>query len=445
MNKLRNFLSLKSLLLLVIIFDSVIPLIVWPFGSDYFYYPKILIIYFAVLLGLIICYFSYSKRNIENKFPDELIWVIFFLVMILMSTIFSKYTEQALWGRPLRKEGALAFLSYFLILYFSFLSAREENNIKIIIRYFLISASIISVYAILQYIGFDPIPRDSIRKSWSFTSFATLGNPNFLGSYLSIALPVSMFLYLYDNNKIFPGLLFISSILIYSALLCAKSRSAWVGVIFSMIVMIALFFKPIIQKIGRLVVLLTTIVVVTIILNSVHNGTISAKFDSLISDYKTIISENKEKSTAGSERIFIWSRSMDYIFERPFLGSGPDTFEKVFKMSPEEAKYHFNSESVYVDKAHNDYLQIIITMGFPALLFYLIFLSIVIIKSFRNIRKNNYDIFTISLLSGIIAYVVQSFFNISVVSVAPLFWSVLGLLIAHNYNLNKLYINHGVI
>lgn len=203
-----------------------------------------------------------------------------------------------------------------------------------------------------------------------------------------------------------------------------------------MVIITIFLYKVIIKKYKKLVLILTALIIVSIGLNNFHGGSISAKFDSLISDYKTVISKSNEKSTAGSQRIFIWSRTLDYVFERPLLGSGPDTFEKVFKMSPEEAKFHFESESVYVDKAHNDYLQIIITMGFPALIIYLIFLTMVIFKSFSNIQKKQYDIYTICLLSGTIAYIAQAFFNISVVSVAPLFWSVLGLLMGSN-NINK--------
>lgn len=436
MLKINSFFSTKALALLIIIINSVVPLIIWPYGSDYFYYPKILIIYFVVLLALFICYMGYKNRSIDIKLRSEFIAVLLFLFLVILSTIFSKFQEQSFWGRPFRWEGALTYLSYFIILYLSYLCSYKIEYIKIIVNCILVSSSIISIYALFQYFGLDPIPRDSIRASWAFTSFATLGNPNFLGSYISIVFPISLFLYLWSSKRLSSTFLFISSVLTYSALICARSRSAWVGVAFSMVVIVILFYKVIIKEYKRLVLILTVLIIVTIALNNFHGGSISAKFDSLVSDYKTVTSKSDEKSTAGSQRIFIWSRTMDYVFERPLLGSGPDTFEKVFKMSPEEAKLHFESESVYVDKAHNDYLQIIITMGFPALIIYIIFLAMVTFKSFSNIQKKQYDRYTICLLSAAIAYIAQAFFNISVVSVAPLFWSVLGLLMGSN-NINR--------
>ncbi|HBM81942.1 MAG TPA: hypothetical protein DD426_14090 [Clostridiaceae bacterium] len=143
-----------------------------------------------------------------------------------------------------------------------------------------------------------------------------------------------------------------------------------------------------------------------------------------------MISKPSINSTAGSQRIFIWLRTMDYIFERPILGSGPDTFDKVFSMSPKEAKYHFGSQNIYVDKAHNEYLQIIVTTGFPSLFFYMVFLSIVYRKALKSLKYGNKNIYTLCFLGGVTAYIIQAFFNISVVSVAPLYWSLLGMLIS---------------
>lgn len=123
---------------------------------------------------------------------------------------------------------------------------------------------------------------------------------------------------------------------------------------------------------------------------------------------------------------------MDYIFDRPFLGSGPDTFDKVFKMSREEASYHFGSPAIFVDKAHNEYLQIAVTLGFPALIFYVSFLFMIIIKSVKIILCCKNNTITLCIFAGFLAYIIQAFFNISVVSVAPVYWSVTGLLIMSN-------------
>jgi O-antigen ligase len=76
-----------------------------------------------------------------------------------------------------------------------------------------------------------------------------------------------------------------------------------------------------------------------------------------------------------------------------------------------------------IKKAHNEYIQIAVTIGVPALLTYLLLISFIFHNAIRAIKvstpKDNLVIF--GLLSAIMGYLVQAFFNISVVPVAPLF------------------------
>lgn len=422
----------RLVLYIVIIINSIVPLIIWPFGEDYFYYPKIVLIYILIILEIIIVFILYKKNSIKLKFSTELIPLILFGVMIILSAAYSQYKGQAFWGRPFRHEGAVAYISYFVIAYFSFVCVNSIDDAKIIIKFIMVSASIISIYGICQYLGADILQRDEIRKDWSFTSFATLGNPNFLGSYLSLLFPIAVCLYLNSKNKIAKYTLLILNLLLFSALICTRTRSAWVGTVFSLFFIGIMFLKRIMNFKYKIIVILISLAALTYTLDTTHNGMISAKFNSLVADYNAIVNKDQYRSNIGSQRIFIWTRTMDYMFERPILGSGPDTFDKVFSMSSEEAVHHFGSSEVYVDKAHNEYLQILVTMGFPALIFYIIFLFMLFIKSnFTVFRKGN-NLYTVSLFSGIIAYIVQGFFNISVVSVAPVYWSIIGILLGIN-------------
>jgi putative inorganic carbon (HCO3(-)) transporter len=91
------------------------------------------------------------------------------------------------------------------------------------------------------------------------------------------------------------------------------------------------------------------------------------------------------------------------------------------------------------DKAHNEYLQIAYASGIPALLVYLSLVFTVIKTSFKNLNNNP---LMIPLLCGVIGYLVQAFFNISVVSVAYIYWIFLGALMhmATNEENNKVNI-----
>ena len=77
------------------------------------------------------------------------------------------------------------------------------------------------------------------------------------------------------------------------------------------------------------------------------------------------------------------------------------------------------------DKAHNEYLHIAATNGIPALGIYLVFLGLIIMPRISIMFK---DKITFIFLLCIFSYLVQAFFNISTIGVAPLFWMILGLI-----------------
>ena len=81
----------------------------------------------------------------------------------------------------------------------------------------------------------------------------------------------------------------------------------------------------------------------------------------------------------------------------------------------------------YLDKAHNELIHILITMGLPVLLCYIALYIFVLRDLFRKIKKGTNKTVDITLLLLITGYFVQAMFNISVLDVAPYFWIMLGL------------------
>lgn len=86
-----------------------------------------------------------------------------------------------------------------------------------------------------------------------------------------------------------------------------------------------------------------------------------------------------------------------------------------------------------IDKAHNEYLQIAATLGIPALAIYSIFICMIIFPKLPKIFKQEYSLL---ILSVIINYLTQAFFNISTIGIAPLFWFALGIANNKNFNYN---------
>lgn len=146
----------------------------------------------------------------------------------------------------------------------------------------------------------------------------------------------------------------------------------------------------------------------------------------------------KGKEKLGSSRGYIWSRSIPLLKNCLFVGKGPDTFMLYFPQNDLIGKYYaFENPNILVDKPHNLYLGIALNNGLIALCAFILIMFIYIVDSFRLYAlKKKYvfpEIFGISIFLGVIGYLAAGMFNDSIISVAPIFWIVLGVGIAINY------------
>jgi hypothetical protein len=146
----------------------------------------------------------------------------------------------------------------------------------------------------------------------------------------------------------------------------------------------------------------------------------------------------KGKEQLGSARGYIWSRTLPMVVGHLLLGAGPDTFVLYFPQNDLLGKYWaYGTANMIVDKPHNLYLQIWFGAGGITLLAFLTIVILYLVDSFRLYAlKKQYQmkqIFGIALCLGVVGYLCAGMFNDSVISVAPVFWIILGVGIAVNY------------
>ncbi len=101
------------------------------------------------------------------------------------------------------------------------------------------------------------------------------------------------------------------------------------------------------------------------------------------------------------------------------------------------------SPGILVDKPHNMYLQIAINTGVLSLLALLALWGGYFIEGVRLYFKADYSRWEervgVAILGCVVAYLVTGVFNDSVVSVAPVFWILLGIGISMNHKIKNNY------
>jgi O-antigen ligase len=149
------------------------------------------------------------------------------------------------------------------------------------------------------------------------------------------------------------------------------------------------------------------------------------------------------KELLGSSRGYIWSRAIPLLKHTLFVGNGPDTFAAYFPQNDFVGKFYAYNGDMWqvVDKPHDLYLQVGLNTGVISLLALVSLFIAYFVRSTRLYIKNDYSDFIsragVAIFVAVCGYLGAAFFNDSLVSVAPVFWILLGLGISVNYMLEQ--------
>ena len=348
---------------------------------------------------------TFMENTLENKI------LIGYIIITTLSVVFSINWQVSLFGSVYRYDGLVAFYLYV----FAYLIARNGKKItKVIFPLLTITSVLIAIYGILQFYKIDPVPLKYYAMKWEGLAFSTMGNPNFLGSYLVLSIPMPIYLYFYKSKW-------------YGLLAYAILFLAWIGAFIGLVAFLILhgisqrFTKREVLKV--LAVVLTTIAMIGFF--TVTSGDeFFTRILAIFIDISSLIKNDYSEYLGGAYRVYVWGKVIQLIMMRPLFGYGLDTMyiamEKNFK---EVITQDFGKYKNW-DKAHNEYLNIGVSSGVFAVAAYLLFIFFVLKKAIRKMRSNPAYV---PFIAAIIGYLVQAFFNIQVVMVYYVFFAYLGI------------------
>jgi len=408
----------------IMIIIAVTPFMYFPNEISYSSLPRFLFLLLLTVVISITMLLRKSKEDYPTIFEDKLL--LLYLLLIMLSTTFSNNRLYSLIGYSNRFEGLITLIMYFFVFFITY--RNFEFSYKYF-RVFIISTILLSLYGIIQYFGYDPMPQELARVTFVERGHSTFGNPNFYGTYLTLVLPIAAFAYLKTGSLIY----LISSALVYFSLLTSFTRSGWVGSFFAFGIVL---FTAVIKKFNRkyIFLLITILLVITAVVEIESEGRVIVRLLSIAEDAGKVFEQADGYEDAGANRIFIWKRVIPLILERPLLGFGPETLGELFsERHMDEVMEEYGREIIF-DKAHNEYLHIAVTTGIPSLIIYLIFVFSILKRAYRYRNKN---IMIIPLMASIIGYLIQAFFNLSIITVAYIYWALLGILLRLSLDAEK--------
>ena len=175
-----------------------------------------------------------------------------------------------------------------------------------------------------------------------------------------------------------------------------------------------------------------------------QNGLMMAGSSSVLrkTDYPDKLDIFDGRERFASSRGYIWSRTIPMLKDTMLIGHGPDTYAIEFPQYDYVGKLNaFPNHRMIVDKPHNMYLQIGVNTGVISLLALLALYLMYFIDSMKIYFKRDINSFLeyvgVGAFVGIMAYLAAGMFNDQIISVAPLFYSMVGMGLAVNRLLKK--------
>lgn len=445
-SSLKTF-PLDSLIWILINLTLIVtPLFLLPYLIPSTTFPKFFI--FSSLTQILFFFFLLKLFLEKTSFSfSPFSYFLFALALVaILSTLFSPHPFTSFWGNYHRSDGLICFLGYLFFAFLTFaLSLTPEQKLTLM-KTLSASGFLVSFFGLAQHWGYiiPHFSRDSYRVS------STLGNPDFLGSFLVLTLPLTLSLALYFGGSESPPnrknfyIFSLASATQLTALYLTYTRAAWIGAFLSFPFITFYLFKAIQEKrIEKAVVaqVLLIIVFFQIVyflaapylarqLPEFPYGFEDETYDFLTNFKSPFLFRFVSIPQAAVERFALYRQALKVIENRSFSGTGLDTYHFFSARYNRLFKPLEKMTMMLSDRPHNDFLQVAANLGSTGLLVYLsliIFTFFTGLKALKNSRWPN-QLLLASLLTGFGGYFIQNQFSFSIIPTALFFMVCLALI-----------------
>ena len=541
-------------------------------AADYFLYYKqwTFTAISGILLIITLLRACISKRTL--KFKPIFIPLFLYAACTILSTVFSEYKSFAVSGIYEQFENVFCLLGYVLVVYYIYITIETKEEVQMIINALAIGSLLIGLIGAFQSFGYNIFNTDfgknilfgtsNVDITFAFEetqAFATLYNPNYLGVYTCMIIPIFTVLLFFSHKwseRILYSLVVITNIL---SLFGSRSKTGFISIIVAFLFLILFIRKFLIKKWFITVPVVAVLCAAFIFVNHANNN---AYINSILSVFKSngteaplsnvatmdgaacityngktfyinMITENnsiwfncwdetgdtiellvnedstyytfdnealaglyvypvmygdllsfsvningydwcftnqtednsyyyinvygklckldpetefekafpKKYDSIATGRGYLWSSSIPLLKENIILGSGPDSFVFEFPHDDYVGLYNNGFGLQLLTKPHSLYIQMGVQTGVVSLIAFLVFYlmyAVSCVKLYFKADLNSGLVHVgIALFMGTISYMVSGITNDSSITIAPVFWVIIGTGIVVNTLLKK--------
>lgn len=546
---------------------------------DFFLYYKSKVL---LVLGVFLCCSMAARKfqDIREVISDKKTWLSLsgaglFLLCSFLSIFASASISDAFWGGYEQWEGFSVLLIYVILFLFGYASLKEEEDFRFVYAFLAGGALIVGLLGAFQAFGFDYVKTkgmyailtsmEAAVKGTEFDlsfekgmAYSTLYNPNYVGSYTALLLPVLIGVCIYARKIWVRMVAGVAAISLIIALVASSSFAGVLGIGVSAFILF-IFLLPVWKRHIRTgCIVLCGLILTVIVIGVWRPGPVQSVFERLtrtdqataghaiegmglkdntltitaasgkkvkmqigydfvfryqfaeenfapasyqefndayntvqinLTETESISASTLDSAQTGEEmrmfqimdgqnqylfvlqkgvlqhynkfgriakleevenigfegnmqfatgRGYIWSRTFPLLPKHILLGCGPDNFVYEFPNYDYVGKQNYGFGTQLITKPHNMYLQIWVQDGLLALIGLLVLVGAYVVDVFRTYffreRKGYLAGMGICTFLGIVGYMAVGMANDSTITVAPLFWGLLGIGFALNRN-----------
>lgn len=393
---------------------TVVSLLITPFSFDPLNVSK-----FAILIIVGFSIYSLILTNQEmlkdNRYNFILFASLAFSILGFISLVATRANLlQQFFGAAGRHTGFLTYSALTGILLGATFIA-DKKLMERITKFLFVSGVISLTYGLIQVFNLDPL-------NWT-NSFSPvigfLGNPNFQSSFMAITATSVFSLILKTSVKLTWKLAYCVYILL-ALFSIYKSNSQQGFLVFGAGFFVVLLFWIKGKSQSKALISTYLLVSIAVAFATVLDILQKAPWSSVL--YKESVSNRGDMWRAG------WRMTLDH----PIFGVGFDNYGDWYRRYRDTAAISARGVDTISNTAHNVFLDISSSGGFPLLIAYLLILGITIRAAFKLfVRTKSFDAPLAGIIGAWFAYIAQSLISINQIGLAVWGWVFSGAIIGY--------------
>ncbi len=411
-DKLIWFTLLTSVILVPLFFTTA--------NTELFEVPKMFIVYLSAVLLLTLTSLKFILSG-KLEIPKSLVFysLAAFVAIQVASTFTSIDKFTSVFGYPTRLNGGLLSSFAYLIIFTSALINLNFQKAQKLLLAMIASAFAVALWGIPRHFGAEPncliLTRRLNATCWqkefdpTVRIFSTLGQPNWLASFIVLVLPFAAALLIATKkgSRLLP---FVICAALGLALIFTGSVSGILGFLASVMAFSVLIGTRMLKKNIKILGIITALLFMVLVFAA---PTIKNRISQSLSQ-KTAANAG---TPSGQIRLVVWQGALSAFGAKPILGFGPETFIYSYYQFRPQAHNQTTEWNFYYNKAHNEFLNYAANTGILGLGSYLAFIILSVWQLFKIARsKNAASIWAKAAIASITGYLVTIFFGFSIVA-----------------------------